>query len=78
MAGTAKLDYIVPMLPTGGDVGAAVDFYSKLGFTVEYRDANNMAIIVRDGARFMLTDTNDKHLADNTALHIHVQNVDAL
>lgn len=73
-----ELKNITPMLPTGGDVGGAVAFYEKLGFNVSYRDGDSMAIIRRDGAEFMLTDFNDKHVADNTALRIQVTDIDAL
>lgn len=73
-----ELKNITPMLPTGGDVGTAVNFYTKLGFKVTYRDGDSMAIIRRDGAEFMLTDFNDKHVADNTALRVQVNDVATL
>lgn len=73
-----ELKNVTPMLPTGGDVGTAVDFYTKLGFKVVHRDGDGLAIVRRDGAEFMLTDFNDKHVADNTALRVRVDDVATL
>jgi len=73
------LQYLMPMLPTGGDVSTAVDYYKDLGFTVQFRDeGDTTAIMVRDGVHLMLTDIDDQHVAENTALRVRVDDADAL
>lgn len=69
---------LTPLVPTGGDVPGAIAFYTeKLGFEVFYQDPTS-AIIGRGNVRLFLTDYSDRHVAEQTAYRISVDDVDSL
>jgi catechol 2,3-dioxygenase-like lactoylglutathione lyase family enzyme len=68
---------VIPVLPAL-DTGESVSFYREtLGFTAAF-DFDDYAGVTRDGVEIHFWKTDDKHLAENSACRIHVDDVDPL
>src|SRR6476620_8462329 len=69
---------ITPMIPTGGSLAEALQFYQEqMGFKVLW-EAGSMAGISRDGIAFLLVENSNREWADNASFSIGVSDVDAL
>jgi hypothetical protein len=69
---------ITPMIPTGGSLADALQFYKEqMGFSVLWQ-AGGMAGISRDAIAFLLVENNNRQWADNASFSIGVSNLDAL
>jgi uncharacterized glyoxalase superfamily protein PhnB len=77
---TPVLSKVTPMIPSGKDMKAALDFYEqKLGFVSTYKaDDLSMVILQRNTAEIILCDSDDPHTASQTSLRIELSGVDAL
>ena len=77
---TPVLSKLVPMLPAGKDMEAALAFYEqKLGFTVTYKaDDLSMVILRRNTVDIILQNNDDPHTASQTSLRIQLSGVEAL
>ena len=78
MESRAELSSVVPLIPSGGSLADALDFYTRhMGFEVLWRDAS-MAGIRRGGVAFNLVTNDDRIWADNASFSIGVTDLDAL
>jgi hypothetical protein len=69
---------ITPMVPTGGSLADALNFYKEqMGFSLLW-EADRMAGIGRDGIRFNLIENDNREWAENTSFSIGISNLDAL
>ncbi len=77
---TPVFNKLIPMLPAGKDMKAAVDFYQhKLGFIDIYKaDDLGMVILRRGVVDIILQNIDDPHTASQTSLRIQISEVDAL
>jgi len=77
---TPVFNKLVPMIPAGKDMQAALAFYEQmLGFTPTYKaDDLGMAILRRGGVDIILQNLDDPHTASQTSLRIQLSGVDAL
>lgn len=77
---TPVLGKLMPMLPAGKNMRAAVAFYAQtLGFTPTYTSEDANTVIVERGAvAIMLQNFDDPHIAEQTTLRIETANVAAL
>lgn len=74
----AVLHSVTPMIPTGGALGAALEFYTEeLGFSVVWRSAQ-MAGIRRGAVSFNLVENTNREWIDNSSSSIRVSDLDAL
>ncbi len=74
----AALLSVTPMIPTGGTLAGALEFYTKqMGFSVTWQ-AGSGAGIVRDNVSFNLVVNNNRDWIENTSLSIGVSDLDAL
>lgn len=71
---------LTPMIPSGNDMQASVDFYEqKLGFTSTYKpDDLSMVILKRGAVEIMISNFDDPHTASQTSMRIQLSGVDAL
>jgi catechol 2,3-dioxygenase-like lactoylglutathione lyase family enzyme len=73
-----RLLSVVPLIPSGGSLADALDFYTRhLGFSVDWQDGS-MAGIRRDRIAFNLVTNDDRTWADNASFSIGVADLDAL
>jgi hypothetical protein len=69
---------VTPMIPTGGSLADALQFYTQqMGFKVTWQ-ADNGAGIARDGVAFNLVVNSNREWADNSSYSIGVTGLDAL
>ena len=69
---------ITPLIPTGGSLAEAVNFYQdQMGFTVVWQ-GTGMAAIRRDAIAFNLVENSNRDWADNTSFSIGVSDLEAL
>jgi len=69
---------VTPMIPAGGDLAAALAFYTEhLGFSALWQ-VQGMAGIARDGVAFLLVENSNREWADNASFSIGVSGLDAL
>ena len=69
---------VVPLIPSGGSLADALDFYTNhLGFEVLWRDGS-MAGVRRNRIAFNLVENDDRVWADNASFSIGVAGLDAL
>ena len=69
---------ITPLLPTGGPLADALQFYQEqMGFSVSWQ-AGSMAGITRDAISFNLVENDNRQWADNASFSIGVSDLDAL
>lgn len=69
---------VTPMIPSGGNLAEALDFYTEhLGFSVVWQSASG-AGLVRDTISFNMVENNNREWADNASFSIGVSNLDAL
>jgi len=71
---------LIPMIPAGKDMQAAIAFYEqKLGFVTAYKaDDLSMVILRRGAVDVILQNIEDVHTASQTSLRIQLSGVDAL
>ena len=71
---------LMPMIPAGTDMKAALAFYEhKLGFMATYKaDDLSMVILRRGAVDIILQNIDDPHTASQTSLRIQLSGVDAL
>ena len=72
-----KLETIIPIIPAGADLNAAIAFYEQLGFTRTWQEGN-MARVSRDAIHILLCHNEDRHLAEWTSCRVQVTNIAAL
>lgn len=77
---TPVFSKLIPMLPAGNDIQAALAFYEqKLGFTAIYKaDDLGMAILRRNTVDIILQNIDDPQTASQTSLRIQISGVEAL
>jgi catechol 2,3-dioxygenase-like lactoylglutathione lyase family enzyme len=69
---------VTAMIPTGGDLEEALDFYVRhMGFSIVWRNGG-MAGIRRDGIAFNLVENSNREWADNASFSLGVSDLDAL
>lgn len=69
---------VTPLLPSGGDLAAAVAFYTEqMGFSLVWQ-GGSMAGIARDGIAFNLVENHNRDWANNASFSIAVSDLDAL
>jgi hypothetical protein len=69
---------ITPMIPTGGSLADALQFYTEqMGFHVTWQGGNG-AGISRDDVSFNLVENSNRDWADNSSFSIGVSGLDAL
>ncbi len=69
--------YAVPKFPAA-NVAASVEFYEKrMGF-VELFNYGDYAAVKRDAVEIHLWECHDKHIAENTACRVAVDDIEAL
>ena len=74
----ADFQSVMPLIPTGGTLAEALDFYTgRLGFDVA-RQWEGGAIIRRGSISFMLVPNNNREWADNSSYSIGVSDLDAV
>lgn len=74
----ASLVSVTPLLPTGGRLGEALDFFTKhLGFSALWQ-AEGMAGVVRDQVSFNLVENTNREWAENASFSIGVSDLGAL
>ena len=74
----ATIHSVIPFIPAGPDIQAAIDFYTRvLGFVVRW-NAGSLVCVGRDTADLILQQIDDKHTASQLMLQITVRDVDAL
>lgn len=66
---------LLPFVPSGPDFARALDFFSELGFEVQWRDGG-LAGLRRGGAAFMLQDIDVPEWQKNQMLTIVVDDLD--
>ncbi len=72
-----KMDRLIPMLPVR-DIGASIEFYEKLGFSVESRrDDWGWALLVFDECRLMVDQSINVHPATprSGVLYLYPENI---
>lgn len=76
----AKMISIAPMIPADGVEDAIAFYRDKLGFTLDYRDAEpaSFANITRDTIQIHLFQSDNRDLAEWTSLRIQVEQIDQL
>jgi len=68
---------LTPLIPTGGSLAEALDFYGRhLGFVVVWQ-SETMAGIERDGVAFHLVANDNREWADNASFSIGVSGLEA-
>jgi catechol 2,3-dioxygenase-like lactoylglutathione lyase family enzyme len=73
-----KLLEIVPLIPSGDSLAAALAFYTEhMGFSVVWQ-SEGMAGIRRDGIAFNIVANDDRAWADNASFSIGVSDLEAL
>jgi hypothetical protein len=78
MSDLATLNSVTPLLPTGGSLADAIDFYTReMGFSVTW-EAGSMAGIRRDSVAFNLVESTNQDWLDNSSHSIGVSDLDAL
>jgi catechol 2,3-dioxygenase-like lactoylglutathione lyase family enzyme len=66
------------MIPTGGSLEEALDFYGRhMGFSIVWQ-GSGMAGIRRDGIAFNLVENSNREWADNASFSIGVSDLEAL
>ena len=74
----ASFHAVTPLIPAGGSMAAAVDFYTKqMGFSIVWQ-GGNMAGIARDDIEFNLVENDNRAWADNASFSIGVSDLEAL
>jgi uncharacterized glyoxalase superfamily protein PhnB len=73
----ATISRICPLLPAADTAATALWYADKLGFSVKL-DMRDYAILERDGAEVHLWKSDDRSLAENTAIYLRSEDVDAL
>jgi len=74
----ARLMSVTPMIPSGGSLDAALDFYvTRLGFSLLWR-GDNMAGIRRGGVAFHMVVSDNREWTENSSYSIGVDDLDAL
>jgi Glyoxalase/Bleomycin resistance protein/Dioxygenase superfamily len=69
---------ITPMIPTGGTLADALEFYTEqMGFSISWQ-AGSGAGIVRDSIAFNLVENSNRVWADNASFSIGVSDLDGL
>jgi catechol 2,3-dioxygenase-like lactoylglutathione lyase family enzyme len=69
---------VTPMIPTGGSLQEALDFYTnELGFSVIWQSPN-MAGISRGAVSFNLVNNTNRDWIENSSFSIGVSHLDAL
>ena len=69
---------VTPMIPTGGSLKAALQFYKEqMGFSVVW-EGDHGAGIYRDEIGFNLVENDNRQWADNASFSIGVKDLDAL
>ena len=75
---SARLSSVTPLIPAGGSLAVALEFYTKhLGFSIIWQHGT-MAGIERDGIGFNLIENDNRTWAENSSFSIGVSNLDAL
>ena len=74
----ACFDSLTPLMPAGGDLAAALTFYTEqMGFTIIWQ-GGSMAGIARDGVTINLVENDNQSWAENTSVSIGVSDLEAL
>ena len=74
----ASFHAVTPLIPSGGDLAAAIAFYTEqMGFALLWQ-GGSMAGIARDGIAFNLVENDNREWADNASFSIAVSDLDAL
>ena len=74
----ADFQSVMPLIPTGGTLAEALDFYTaQLGFDV-ISQWEGGAVIRRGSVSFMLVPNNNREWADNSSFSIGVSDLDGL
>jgi catechol 2,3-dioxygenase-like lactoylglutathione lyase family enzyme len=69
---------VTPLIPTGGSLADALEFYTRhMGFEVVWQ-SETMAGIRRDGVAFNLVVNDDRRWADNASFSVGVSGLDRL
>ena len=69
---------ITPMIPTGGSLAEALEFYTQqMGFRIDWQ-SDGGAGSSRDGVSFNLVENSNREWADNASFSIGVTGLDAL
>jgi hypothetical protein len=69
---------VTPMIPTGGSLPEALEFYTtNMGFAIDWQ-AGTMAGISRDGIAFSLVENDNRDWAGNASFSIGVKGLQAL
>lgn len=69
---------VTAMIPTGGGLEEALDFYVRqMGFSIVWQ-SGGMAGIRRDGVAFLLVENDNREWADNASFSLGVSDLDAL
>ena len=73
-----SLHSVTPLIPAGGSIAAALDFYTReMGFSVVWRDGG-MAGIARGDVAFNLVENDNRAWAENASFSIGVSDLEAL
>ena len=73
-----QLKSVTPLLPTGGPLAAALEFFTThLGFTMVW-EGGGMAGVARDGIAFHLVENDNRAWADNASFSIGVEGLERL
>ena len=80
MAGAVAFEAVVPIVPAGPDMAAALAFYvGKLGFSTTVTGEPPSTLVVSRGpAQLILQRTEDAYWASQTTVRFRVSDVDAL
>jgi hypothetical protein len=74
----ATLSTVVPLIPSGGSLADALDFFTRhMGFSIDWQGAG-MAGIRRDGIAFNLVENDNRVWAENASFSIGVSDLEAL
>jgi hypothetical protein len=77
-ASSATLISVTPMIPSGGSLAEALEFWTgQLGFSVSWT-AKSGAGVVRDSVAFNLVENNNREWAENSSFSIGVSDLDAM
>jgi hypothetical protein len=69
---------VTPLIPTGGTLAEAVEFYTRqMGFSVTWQSGGG-AGIRREGVEFVLVENDNREWAENASFSIGVDDLDAL
>ena len=69
---------VTPMIPTGGSLADALQFYTaQMGFSVLW-EAGSMAGISRGAVSFLLVENNNRQWIENASFSIGVSDLDAI